>query len=172
MHTLDLPAHPSREAQLGYALRRVAPVILRYALVFLILLWGSFKFFEFEALAIKPLVENSPLVGWLYGVLGVRGTSALFGVIEVVTGMLIAVPRLLPRASAYASLAAAGMFLVTLSFLFTTPNGFSGPFTGFLMKDVVLLGAALVTAAESFFQPTRFAGRTPVIAENSKGFAM
>jgi uncharacterized membrane protein YkgB len=149
MHTLDLPARPSVEAQVALTLRRVAPVVLRYALVFLILLWGSFKFFEFEALAIKPLVENSPLVGWLYGPFGVRGTSALFGVVEVITGLLIAVPRQLPRVSGYASLAAAGMFLVTLSFLFTTPNGLSGSFTGFLMKDLVLLGAALFTAGES-----------------------
>ena len=51
-----------------------------------------------------------------------------------------------PRVSAYGSLAAAGMFVVTLSFLVTTPQ----PPTGFLMKDLILLGAALLTAGEAF----------------------
>lgn len=150
MTTLPLATPTAFEERVATALRRVAPVLLRYALVFLVLLWGAFKFFEFEALAIKPLVENSPFVGWLYGALGVRGASAMFGVIEIITGLLIALWRFVPRASAYASLAAAGMFVVTLSFLFTTPNGFDNAFTGFLMKDVVLLAAALTTAAESF----------------------
>lgn len=135
---------------LAHITRRAGPIVLRYALVFLILLWGVFKFFEFEALAIKPLVENSPLLGWMYPLLGVRGTSALIGAIEVLIGVAIAIPRVNPRLSAYGSLAAAGMFLTTLSFLVTTPNGFTGPFAGFLMKDLVLLGAALVTAGESF----------------------
>ena len=140
----------AREARLAQIVQTAAPFVLRFTLVFLILLWGVFKFFEFEALAIRPLVENSPFLGWLYPLLGVRGASAAIGVVEVVVGLLIAMPRLNPRISAWASLAAAGMFLTTLSFLFTTPDGFSGPFTGFLMKDLVLLGAALVTAAQSF----------------------
>jgi uncharacterized membrane protein YkgB len=132
------------------ALQRLAGGVLRYSLVFLLLMWGSFKFAAFEAEAIKPLVENSPLLAWMYGVFGLRGTSAVFGVFEVAAAVAIVLYKKVPRVSGYASLAAAGMFVVTLSFLFTTPNGFSGPFTGFLMKDVVLLGAALYTAAESF----------------------
>ena len=127
----------------------VAGGVLRYSLVFLLLMWGSFKFAAFEAEAIKPLVENSPLLSWMYGLFGLRGTSAVFGVFEVAAGVGLILYRRIPKASAYASLAAAGMFLVTLSFLFTTPGGFSGPFTGFLLKDLVLLGAALYTAAES-----------------------
>lgn len=39
--------------------------ILRYGLVGLLLLWGSFKFFAFEAMAIQPLVEHSPFLAWL-----------------------------------------------------------------------------------------------------------
>lgn len=45
-------------------------------------------------------------------------------------------------------LAAAGMFVVAFSFLFTTSNvGESAPF---LLKDLTLLGAALWTAGEAF----------------------
>jgi uncharacterized membrane protein YkgB len=125
--------------------------VLRYGLVALLLLWGSFKFAAFEAEAIRPLVEHSPLVSWMYGAFGVRGTSALFGVVEVGAAVAIALRRWLPRASAYGSLAASGVFLVTLTFLFSTPGAFApdSPWGGFLMKDLVLLGAAWATAAEA-----------------------
>jgi len=125
--------------------------VLRYGLVALLLLWGSFKFAAFEAEAIRPLVEHSPLVSWMYGAFGVRGTSALFGVVEVGAALAIALRRWLPRASAYGSLAASGVFLVTLTFLFSTPGAFApdSPWGGFLMKDLVLLGAAWATAAEA-----------------------
>jgi len=125
--------------------------VLRYGLAALLLLWGAFKFLEFEAEAIRPLVENSPFVSWMYAAFGVRGTSAVFGVVEVGAALAIALRRWLPRASAYGSLVAGGVFLVTLTFLFTTPGAFApdSPWGGFLMKDVVLLGAALATAAEA-----------------------
>jgi uncharacterized membrane protein YkgB len=43
------------------------------------------------------------------------------------------------------------IFLTTLSFLFSTPGALSlkHPAGGFLMKDVVLLGACVATAAEA-----------------------
>jgi len=129
--------------------------VLRYGLVLLLLMWGAAKFGAFEAEAIRPLVENSPLVSWMYGVFGLRGTAALFGGFEVTAGVLIATRRWFPRVSGYASLAASGMFLVTLSFLITTPNVFAptSPWGGFLMKDIILLGAALYTSAEALRVP-------------------
>jgi len=126
-------------------------IILRYGLAFLLLMWGAFKFAAFEAEGIKPLVEYSPLLRWLYPLLGTRGTSDLIGVIEVSVGALIAMRRWMPRLSGYASLAACGIFVVTLSFLFTTPGALhpSSPAGGFLMKDIMLLGASLATAGEA-----------------------
>ena len=56
--------------------------VLRYGLVFFLLTFESFKFFAFEAEGIQPLVANSPVLAWLYPILGVRGTSFLFGVLE------------------------------------------------------------------------------------------
>ncbi len=126
-------------------------VVLRYGLVALLLLWGSFKFADFEAQAIRPLIENSPLLGWMYPLLGVRGASALIGVVELVAALLICLRSWRPALSALGSLIAAGTFVVTLSFLVTTPGALepSSPFGGFLMKDIILLGAALYTAAEA-----------------------
>ena len=125
--------------------------LLRYGLVFLLLLYGTFKFFAFEAEAIQPLVANSPFLGWLYPIFGVQGTSSLIGVFEVSAAVLIAARPWLPRISAYASLVGGGTFVFTLSFLFTTPGVLdpTGPAFGFLIKDILLLGAALFTSSEA-----------------------
>lgn len=65
-------------------------------------------------------------------------------------GILIILRRFRPFLSACGSLLAAGMFLVTLSFLFTTPGlDWRGPDAGFLLKDLTLFGAALWTSGEA-----------------------
>src|SRR5262245_46623578 len=131
---------------------------LRYGLV-LILLWiGGMKFTAYEAEGIKPLVSNSPLMGWVYGLLSVNAFSALLGVVEIAIGLLIALRPVWPTVSAVGSGLAVGMFLTTLTFLFTTPGwepslgGFpalSAMPGQFVLKDVVLLGASLWTAGEA-----------------------
>jgi uncharacterized membrane protein YkgB len=125
--------------------------LLRYGLTLLLVIIGSYKFFEFEVEAIRPLVVSSPLVVWLYEILGARGAAAMFGLFEIIVGILIMTRPWLPRVSGYASLAASSMFVVTLSFLVTTPGAMmpTNPYHQFLLKDVVLLGAALFTAAEA-----------------------
>ena len=143
LHVLDA----NRTRRLAAAGRGV----LRYGLVALLALWGASKFTALEAEAIQPLVAHSPLLGWLYPLLGVRGASSLIGVIELSAAALIALRRWRPRLSAIGSLLAAVTFVVTLSFLVTTPGVLAptNPFGGFLMKDIMLLGAALYTAAEA-----------------------
>jgi hypothetical protein len=84
--------------------------------------------------------------------------AALLGVIEIVTGVLIAIRPVWLLGSAIGGGLAAGMFLTTLTFLITTPGwepslgGFPvlpGPVGQFLIEDVVLLGAARYTAGEA-----------------------
>ncbi len=125
--------------------------VLRYGIVLLLVAIGAAKYFAFEAEAIKPLVEHSPFLSWMLGVFGVQGTSSLIGTIEIATGLAIASRRFAPALSAAGSAAGVLTFLVTLSFLFSTPGALSlkHPAGGFLMKDVVLLGACVVTAAEA-----------------------
>lgn len=125
--------------------------VMRYGLVVALLVWGLAKFTAAEAEAIRPLVEHSPVLSWLYGLFGLRGTSALFGIFEVGIGALIAARRWFRRASGYASLAAAVMFAITFSFLFTTPDmlRLANPWRDSFTKDIVLLGAALFIAAEA-----------------------
>ena len=138
-------------------LLRSGAAVLRYGLVVLVLWFGIFKFTPTEAHAIQPLVANSPLLSWLYAFTDVRGASRIIGVAEIVIALLIAARPLSSRASAVGSIGAIVMFLTTLSFLVTTPGSWGvvdGVLVptgagGFLIKDLLLLGAALWTAAEA-----------------------
>jgi uncharacterized membrane protein YkgB len=137
----------------------VALGTLRYGLVVILLYFGAFKFTEIEAQGIEPLVRHSPFFGWSYAVASVRTVSAVIGVAEIATAIAIALRAWSPRACVLGSLGAVVTFLVTLSFLLTTPGiwiavpGFVLPMTNemgaFVLKDVFLLGAALASAAEA-----------------------
>ena len=122
--------------------------VLRYGLVLLLVGIGLLKFTEAEALAIQAWVAHSPFLGWLYSVTTVQMASNVIGIVEITLGCLLAVSRWWPRLSAVGSIGASATFLITLSFLFTTPD-LSPDAQGFLMKDVRLFGAALWTAGES-----------------------
>ena len=126
----------------------VSGAILRYGLVLFLVLFGFAKFTEAEALTIEPWVAHSPFLGWLYSLTSVQGASNLFGVIELTLAVLLAVRPWWPSLSVIGSLGASVMFLITLSFLFTTP-GLSPEWSGFLMKDVLLAGAAIWTAGDA-----------------------
>jgi reactive chlorine resistance protein C len=123
--------------------------ILRYGLVFVLLLWGAAKWTKPEAEAIQPLVAHSPFLSWIYRIASVQHGSEFIGCIEVALAVLIVLRRWLPRASAVGSTASIGMFLTTLSFLVTTP-ALDALTQGFLIKDIFLLGAAVFTASEAW----------------------
>lgn len=125
--------------------------VLRYGVVFLLVVIGAAKYFAFEAQGIEPLVEHSPVLSWMLGAFGVQGASNVIGTLEILTGLAIASRRFAPMVSAVGSAAGAATFLTTLSFLFSTPGALSlkHPAGAFLMKDIVLLGACIVTAVEA-----------------------
>ena len=143
---------------LGYTLENIGTIIIRYGLVIILLAVGALKFTAYEAEAIQGLVANSPLLSWTYSVFTVRSFSALLGIVEITLGILIATRPFAPKISAIGSIGAIFMFLVTLSFLLTTPGvwqaGYGFPFPSvlpgqFLVKDIMLLGAAIWTASEA-----------------------
>src|SRR3954468_23457620 len=83
---------------------------------------GLMKFTTYEAEGIRPFVANSPLMSWVYGLISVRGFSAMLGFVEVAIALLIVVLPFSARVSALCGSLAVGMFLTTLSFLATTPG--------------------------------------------------
>lgn len=147
-----------RSERKALTLEHAGGAVLRGGLV--IVLWwiGSLKFTAYEAMGVFGHASHSPLLSWAYGLLSMRAFSDLLGVIEITLGIMIAARPLAPAISAIGSLGAVVMFLTTLSFLFTTPGvlqeGLGFPLLSaspgqFLLKDLVLLGAALWSAAEA-----------------------
>ena len=146
--TLQTSRPASRLAFRARPFELLGGVILRYGLVLFLVLFGLAKFTDAEAQTIQPWVAHSPFLGWLYAVTTLQGASNLIGLIELTVGLLLAVRPWWPRVSVVGSLGGMLAFLITLSFLFTTPN-LSPEWQGFLMKDLLLVGAALWTAGDS-----------------------
>ncbi|WP_406733857.1 DUF417 family protein [Vibrio scophthalmi] len=117
--------------------------------VVLVLVWiGVYKFTPTEAALIKPLVDNHPLMGWLYSILSVQMVSNLIGATEIIVaaGLLIGLSK--PKIAFYSGIAASIIFLATLSFLVTTPNTWKvsdGILVSnfFLVKDILFLAIAI-----------------------------
>jgi uncharacterized membrane protein YkgB len=133
---------------IGRRLKNAGAAMLRYGLVVILLMIGATKWTPAEAEAIRPWLTNSPFLSWLYQIASTQTASETIGSIEIVTALLIASRRWFPTATLVGSVLAIGMFLITLSFLVTTPNQ-SPDAQGFLMKDFFLLGAAVWSAGEA-----------------------
>ncbi len=139
------------------SLERVGVHVSRYGLVITLVLIGVLKFTGGEAQGIQPLVAHSPLMFWLYRIFSLQGVSNLIGVIEIVVALLIALRPLSARLSFIGSIGGIITFVLTVSFLFSTPGAFQfshgfpslGDAGQFLIKDIVLLGASIWTAAEA-----------------------
>jgi uncharacterized membrane protein YkgB len=149
--------HTAHLASTARRLEGIGAAVIRYGLALIIVWIGALKFAAYEAAAIEGLVANSPLLSWTYGIADVPTVAAVIGTGEIVLGLLIAIRPFAPRVSAVGSLGAILMFLTTLSFLFSTPGvwqpDYGFPFLSgagqFLVKDLILLGAAIWTAGDS-----------------------
>ena len=142
----------------GYTLENIGAYVIRYGLVIVLLWVGALKFTAYEAEGIQGLVANSPLMSWMLGIMSVQAVSMLIGTIEIILGLMIATRPFAPQISAIGSIGAIIMFLITLSFLLTTPGvwqpGYGFPFPSpmpgqFIAKDLIALGVAIWTAGEA-----------------------
>lgn len=151
-------ALPTRRVEVldGFNSESFGKAFARYGLALVIVWVGLMKFTAYEATGITPLVTHSPFMAWMLNFMSIRTISAGLGVIEVTTAILIACRRLSARAAQIGGLMAICMFLITLSFLLSTPGAWAAPLGGFpalsggsggpgqfLAKDVVLLGVAI-----------------------------
>lgn len=157
----DADIRPGRTSiSLAQRVERIGLHAVRYGLV-LVLLWiGGMKFTVYEAQGISAFIANSPAMRWSYWLLSEQAASSLIGAAEIAIALLIAARFASAQAAALGSALAFGMFLATLSFLLTTPGVWESTAGGFpalsvvpgqfLVKDVVLLAAALWTLGESW----------------------
>lgn len=116
----------------------------------LILLWiGIFKFTPTEAQGIKSLVENHFLTFFVYKIASVQAVSNAIGTIEIIIALLLIFSVKFAFLKRYAGIGMIITFLVTLSYLFTTPGVWKivdgVPVTDFfILKDLMLLGFGLM----------------------------
>ena len=97
------------------AIAVVAGLLARYGLALVIGWIGALKFTSYEANGIQPLMANSPLMSWLYNIFTVNTFSALLGVVEITTAVLLCVKPWWPRISMVGSVMAIGLFLGSFS---------------------------------------------------------
>ena len=133
-----------------------------YVALAVIYFWfGGMKFTHYEAQGLVPLVGNSPLLGWVYKIFSVDIFSGLLGILEVSIGALILGRFVSPKLSILGGALSAGLFVTTVSFMFSTPGVFE-PGLGFpaitiapgqfLLKDIGLLAASIFVAGHSLVE--------------------
>ncbi len=165
----------------GFNIESFGAGFARYGLALVIIWIGFMKFTAYETTGITPLVSHSPLMAWLLDFMSMRTISAGLGVIEVTTALLIASRRFSVRAAQTGGLMAICTFLITLSFMLSTPGawapqlgGFPAPSGGalgpgqFLLKDIINLGVSIWVfgeATNALKQQRRSTNRTVLTQE-------
>lgn len=160
-HYRDARAQPSTSDTSGLAARiegigrRALPVGLATVIAWV----GSMKFTAYEAEGIVGLVQNHPLMSWVYEVMSVRAFGTTLGFIEISIALAIVLGFVMPRVGALGAALAIGMFATTISFVATTPGVFEPSLGGFpalsimpgqfLIKDVALLAASIWLLGDS-----------------------
>ena len=130
-------------------LSKIGYLIAVYGLAIVLLWIGIFKFTPTEARGIKGLVENSPFMAWMYQAFSQQMVSNIIGFFEVITGLLLILSVRWKKTGVVGGGMAALTFLITLSFLFTTP-GINTFVDGvwipdqFILKDLMALGVSLM----------------------------
>ena len=153
------PANASNELKaLGDSISSAGVQGIRFTTATVLGWIGAMKFTAYEAGAIEGLVASSPLTNWLYSAFSLQGASNLIGATEIAVAALIIAGAKFPKAALLGALGAVVTFLVTASFLFTAPvtepslGGFPALSVvpgQFLLKDIVLLAAAVFLAGDA-----------------------
>ncbi|HDR1062404.1 DUF417 family protein [Pasteurella multocida] len=112
-------------------------IVLRLLVILLFFVFGNTKWFEFEVEALKPIISASWL-SFLYDLFGVYNTSYLLGIVESLAYLSLMIGFKQPKVGLLGSGLVFITALVTVSLL--PQLGFDG----FIFKDILLIGIALV----------------------------
>lgn len=112
-------------------------LILRISVIILFFIFSNIKWFDFEVETLKPIISNSWL-SFLYSLLGFHYTSYLLGIVESIAyiGLFLGI-----RQPKYGLI---GSFFILLTALVTVSLLPQLGFDGFIFKDILLIGIALV----------------------------
>ncbi len=158
---VDRASNPG--AAIAHGLSAIGEHAVRYSIIIVLAWIGAMKFTGYEAGAIEGLVASSPLLPWLYSVLGVQGVSNLIGSIEIATALALALGPFHHRIAILGALGAIVTFAITATFLISAP-GWEASLGGFpalsvvpgqfLLKDIVLLAASLSLLGKALDRPS------------------
>ena len=113
-------------------------VILRLSVIIIFMLFGTYKWFDFEVMALEPLISTTWL-NILYILFGVHGGSYFLGVVETITFLALIIGFFRPAAGILGDMIVIVTGITTLSLL---PQ--LGKIDSFIIKDVLLIGAGAV----------------------------
>jgi uncharacterized membrane protein YkgB len=126
--------------------------LVRASMVFIFLMFGYQKWFQYEADTLIPYISNGPLISWMYPVFGVRGASWFLGVSEWLFGALMFLGFWNKKLGILGDLGACFSMIGTVTIIPFMPDGWAASAGGFpamtgnvpfLMKDVVLLAVSV-----------------------------
>lgn len=130
----------------GYAIGVIGTII--------VLVWiGLLKFTPTEATAIKPYIEHSFLMGWMYKIGSVQQVSSFVGIFELITAILLIGSFFNRQMGLIGGYLGVIIFLTTLTFIFTTPGIWKEmdgvPVTDFfVLKDLAFLAVMVQVIGE------------------------
>jgi reactive chlorine resistance protein C len=140
----------------GAAIGKTGRVLALAGVILPLLMIGGMKFTAVEIEALKPLIGGTPWLAWMYPIFGEAGAAYLLGVVEITAALLLIACPLSARAGVAGGALATLTFLATCSIMVALPIweptlGFPalGPVGQFLIKDIALLGVAVVVLGES-----------------------
>ena len=113
-------------------------VILRLSVITVFMLFGTYKWFNFEVMALEPLISSTWL-NILYVLFGVHGGSYFLGVMETIAFLSLIIGFFRPAAGVLGDIIIVITGITTLSLL---PQ--LGKIDSFIIKDVLLIGAGAV----------------------------
>lgn len=125
--------------------------LMRASMVFIFLVFGYQKWFEYEAQTITPFISNSPLVFWLIPAFGIRGASWFLGASEWTFATLLFLGFWSKRLGVVGAAGSLFTYASTVTIIPFIPDAWAaaaGGFpamtlsTAFLVKDVVLFSAS------------------------------
>ena len=109
-------------------------VILRLSVITIFMLFGTYKWFDFEVMALEPIISSTWL-NILYILFGVHGGSYFLGVMETLTFLALIIGFFRPAAGVLGDIIVIVTGITTLSLL---PQ--LGKIDSFIIKDVLLIG--------------------------------
>jgi uncharacterized membrane protein YkgB len=125
--------------------------LVRASMVIILFFFGYQKWFAYEAQGLIPFISSSPLMSWMYPVLGIQGASWFLGVSEWLFGGFLFLGFWDKRLGILGALGCCVTFIMTVTIIPFMPDGWAASAGGFpamvgnvafLMKDVVLFAVS------------------------------